>query len=104
MALHQRLAWVMATSTDEPTRDGPEATRWAQRLVAFSQRRQPGPLWVLAAAHAEMGRFDRAATLVEEALELVGQLQIKPGKRAPLLARLREHQDHYRRGVPFREP
>jgi Flp pilus assembly protein TadD len=104
MALHQRLAWVLATSTDEQTRDGPEATRWARRLVAFSQRRQPGPLWVLAAAHAETGRFDRAETLVGEAIELVSQLQIKPEKRDQLLARLREQLGRYVRGEPFREP
>jgi Tfp pilus assembly protein PilF len=65
------LAWVLATSTDDSLRDGAEAVRLAELACKSTQFKNAGMLDTLAAAYAEAGRFDTAATTARQALALL---------------------------------
>jgi len=92
------LAWLLATHPDDQVRSGTEAVALAER-AANSGGRNPNVLNTLAAAYAEAGRFDEAASKAEEALfqaERLGQ--------ARLAGQIRKRIETYRQGRPWREP
>jgi tetratricopeptide (TPR) repeat protein len=64
------LAWILATSKDAKLRNGEEAVLWATKSCAADQRKSPATLDTLAAALAEVGRFDEAIRVAEEVLAL----------------------------------
>lgn len=64
------LAWLLVVSPDESVRDGAEALAISERLCATTHRQQPVFLRTLAAAYAELGRFDEAVLVANEALRL----------------------------------
>jgi tetratricopeptide (TPR) repeat protein len=71
--LLNRLGWILATVPDDGVRNGVEAVRLAERAVRLSERRDVESLDTLAAAYAETGRFDDAASAGTEALALARQ-------------------------------
>jgi tetratricopeptide (TPR) repeat protein len=88
------LGWLLATSPDPDVRDGREALVWAERCVEATGHRDPVCLEALAAAHAELGDFERAIRRQTEALSLV------PAAHAgDLRSRLRLYQS----GRPYRK-
>jgi protein O-mannosyl-transferase len=93
------LAWLLATHPDEALRDGAEAVRLAERAVELTARQQPFLLGTLAAACAEMGRFDDAIKTADEAIRLAEQ----QGQNAAA-TKNRELLGHYRERRPWREP
>lgn len=58
--LMSQLAWVQATCVDERIRDGAAAAELAERAVALTLGSDPRSLSSLAAAQAELGRFEEA--------------------------------------------
>jgi tetratricopeptide (TPR) repeat protein len=66
-----RIAWTLATSPRAKERNGAAAVQLAQQLVKLSGGNDPVYLTTLAAAQAESGRFDDAATNATIALNLV---------------------------------
>jgi tetratricopeptide (TPR) repeat protein len=66
----KNLAWILATYHDEKIRNGTEAVYFAEMLCENSNYKDPGHLYVLAAAYAEAGQFARAVTTAGKALEL----------------------------------
>ena len=64
------LAWLLATATDARLRDGKQAVSLGERLCRLTNYKVPQYLGTLAAAYAEAGRFDEAATTAERAREL----------------------------------
>lgn len=111
--LHRHVAWTMATSPDENVRNGDEAVRWAQRIIDNIGRRQPGPMWTLAAALAEQGNFDDAILEVENAIRFIKGMRTEQiGDEKPpltleqknqLLDKLRSQLENYQQGKPYRE-
>ena len=86
-ALLKRLAWILATSSDDRVRNGVLAVQHAERAVALTGSRDPVALDVLAAAHAEAGQFDAALTALARAADLVranGPADLIPTLRAHL--------------------
>jgi len=65
------LAWVLATSPDDSLRDGDEAVALAERARDLTSGQNGGYLDTLAAAYAEVGRFDAAIEAASRAVELV---------------------------------
>jgi len=65
-----RAGWLLATAPDAGIRNGAEALSFAERAVDLTRRRDVTSLDTLAAAHAELGHFDRAAAAAAEALAL----------------------------------
>ena len=69
------LAWILATSSNPELRDGKTAVQLAEKLCQASNYQQPQALDTYAAAMAEMGHYDRAAQLAEDALAIVRRSQ-----------------------------
>jgi protein O-mannosyl-transferase len=93
------LALILATSSDDQLRNGPEAIRLAQQACQLTQFRQPQFIETLAAAYAEAGRFQeaQAAETEVERLFAAGGLTDQAARAQRLLER-------YRAGQSLREP
>jgi Tfp pilus assembly protein PilF len=63
-------ARVLATDPDAKKRDGPLALQLARAVCQATKESPPEAFDVLAAAYAELGRFDQAAAAMRRALEL----------------------------------
>jgi len=63
-----RLGWLLATSREAEVRNGAKAVEVGERSVRLTLRRDSMSLDALAAAYAEVGRFDDAVRTVSEAL------------------------------------
>ena len=92
------LAWLLATIDDPDVRDGHQAMELAERLTSDPARRNPSTLDTLAAAYAEVGRFDAAVRTMEEALRLTHQARL-PGQT---LQAYRHRLELYEAGQPYR--
>jgi hypothetical protein len=90
-----KLAWILATSTDPALRDGRSAVGFAERAVAKTERQEPGILDTLAAAHAEAGEFAKAANVQREAIGLCQDEEMK----SDLASRLKLYESN----TPYRE-
>ena len=64
------LAWLLATSPDAHLRDGNEAVQLAERGCQLTDYQQPQLIGTLAAAYAEVGRFDDAVASAQQAYTL----------------------------------
>jgi Flp pilus assembly protein TadD len=91
------LAWLLATCPDGRYRDGPRALRLAEWACQATSYQSPPLLDSLAAAYAEVGRFDRAIATTRQALEIVRRNP--KASTETLTARLRL----YEAGKPCRE-
>ena len=87
-------AWLRATSTAAAMRNGEQALAQAQRALALE--RNPSYLDTLAAAYAELGRFDEAAAVQRQALALAGA-------SSPLADEFSSRLAAYLRTEPWRE-
>ena len=63
-------AWILCTFPEERLRDGDQALRWAQSSARATDHQNGGVLDTLAAAYAEVGRFEDAVTTAQKAIEL----------------------------------
>ena len=64
-----RLAWILATSSNETIRDGGEALHWARHCAEGTAYQNPGVFNTLAAAYAASGDFASAVNWQTRALE-----------------------------------
>ncbi|HSC28676.1 MAG TPA: tetratricopeptide repeat protein [Vicinamibacterales bacterium] len=95
--LLHRTSWLLATAPDEELRDGELAVRLAERAERLTAGQEPAVLESLAAAYAEVGRFEDAGVAARRALALVraaGQLDSA--------ATLMQHLTLYERRVKLR--
>ncbi len=91
------LAWIYATSPQAGLRNGAEAVRLAENACGISRRQDPAILDTLAAAYAEVGRFDDATKTAQEMLALAAAFH------DPATAdTARQHLDLYKAGKPCR--
>jgi protein O-mannosyl-transferase len=93
------LAWVLAASSDDELRNGPEAVRLAEHACELTQYREPLLIGTLAAAYAEAGRFPEAVATAEKA----EQLATAAGQTA-VAAKNRQLLELYRAGKTYHEP
>jgi Flp pilus assembly protein TadD len=91
----RQAAWVLATSPDDPVRNGNEAVALALRAVQATDGKDAATLDALAAAYAETGRFDAAIRTVRRALFVATPAQAEEIRRRAALYRARH---------PFRIP
>ena len=91
------LAWLLATSPEASLRDGPEAVRLAEDLVAHADAPDPAHLDTLAAAYAAAGRYEEAERVAARAVALARAEDDELAR--DLDARL----SLYRAGRPYRE-
>jgi protein O-mannosyl-transferase len=93
----RRTAWILATSPQAALRNGAKAVEFARHLDRLAGARDPVILATLAAACAEAGRYDQAATNAQAALVLA-----EAQSNTALAAALQEQIGSYRAGAPFR--
>jgi Flp pilus assembly protein TadD len=91
------LAWILATSSNPSTRDGPKAVGLAGEVAQRLGHPNAFVLRTLAAAYAESGRFTEAINAAEQGF----QLATAQGN-SPLAEDLRHNIDNYRMGLPLR--
>jgi tetratricopeptide (TPR) repeat protein len=92
------LAWILASTSNERVRNGPEAVQLAERACELTQRREPVLLGTLAAAYAAAGRFKEAVETAEQARDkatAAGQNEVAEKNRQLL--------ELYRAGDAYRE-
>ncbi len=87
-------AWLLATAGAEGMRDGEQALRHAQRAVALE--RKAAHLDTLAAAYAELNRFEDAVLVQRQALDVAGD-------DTALVQELSARLASYRQARPWRE-
>ncbi len=92
------LAWILATSRDPATRNGPEAIALARKARDETGGKDPYYLDTLAAAYAEAGRFPDAIEAMEQAIAALSP----NGRPAAEATEFRTRLDLYRSGRPFR--
>jgi protein O-mannosyl-transferase len=94
-----RLAWLLATAGDDRVRDGARAAQLAERAIRLMGRPDATALDTLAAAYAEVGRFDAAATAASQALALA-----RAGRQDALAGAIEARLALYRAHRKFRQP
>ncbi|MBP62376.1 MAG: hypothetical protein CMJ62_12725 [Planctomycetaceae bacterium] len=92
-----KLAWVLATSTDPSIRDGAQAVSWAEKACDATHYRAPEPLDSLAAAYAQAGQFDKAVATAEKAIRLS-----EDRGSSELAEQIKQRLELYRQGKPYR--
>ena len=98
MDVANNLAWLLATCPESEIRNGQRAVELAESVVQATGGTNPVVLDTLAAAMAEVGRFDRAVTIAERARALAEE------RGANVLAgEIAARADLYRAGSAFRE-
>lgn len=90
------VAWMRATHTEASHRDGAEAVRLAERALAKSPTPEAVLYSTLAAAYAEVGRFQDAVRAGERAVTLA-----RTAGAAQDVQRYEEQLRNYRAGRPF---
>ena len=88
------LAWIRATHPSAKLRDGTQAVKLAERCCKLSNYQMNGTLDTLAAAYAEVGRFDDAIRWQLKAIELAGKADT-----SELIKQL----ESYKAGKPLRK-
>lgn len=93
-ATMNRVAWVLATCPDSQIRNGEKAKTIAQEAFTLSENKDMFCLGTLAAAYAELGDFDRAITLQEQALADADYATTESDVAKARLQGYRDHKPH----------
>lgn len=91
------LAWLLATTPDARLRNGTEAVQLAEHACDLTHYRDPASITTLAAAFAEVGRFDDAMAASQKAQDMALALrQQAVAAQAQKLTRCFENRQPYR--------
>jgi len=90
------LAWQLATAPDPVDRDGRQAVALAEEVCRITGYAAFDMMDILAAAYAEMGRFEDAVSTAIRALELARQHD------SPLAGSIARRLEEYKAGRPYR--
>lgn len=91
------LAWLLSTCPDPEVRDGREALSLAEEVLRASGSRSAEAMEVLAAAYAEVGRFEDAVRTAERAASLA-----RSSGRKDLARSIEAQLRNYKARRPFR--
>ncbi len=92
------LAWILATHPDPRERNGAEAIALLEPLLATPSVATPALLDALAAAYAEVGRFEAAVATASRAAALA-----RAAGQPPIAAIIESRRALYASGQPFRQ-
>jgi tetratricopeptide (TPR) repeat protein len=100
------FSWVLSTSPHDELRNGTRALELAEKACEVTDYEQPHILSTLAAAHAELGDFEKAREWSAKAIELgekVAEAEEEPGPAAEQLVQLKAELESYKQEKPWRE-
>ena len=83
----RNLAWILSTCAHLEFRDGNRALKWVQKVIAAHGEGNPGDVDSLAAAYAELGKFNKAVNIQIKAISLLDDDE-SPIRRENFNARL----------------
>ncbi|MCP4590512.1 MAG: tetratricopeptide repeat protein [bacterium] len=92
------LSWMLATTPDDALRDGRQAVEFAQQAAAIAGRPYLEIMESLAAAYAEVGRYDEAIAMAAKAVEFA-----RAAGREGSAVRFESHLQHYEQQRPYRD-
>jgi protein O-mannosyl-transferase len=92
------IAWRLATSANAALRNGTKALALARQTDQLAHGNDPTMGAILAAAYAEAGHFEQAATTAQRALELATRQN-----KATLVPAIQAQLKCYEAGSPFRD-
>jgi TPR repeat protein len=95
MEAHNDYAWILATTPEDTLRNGELALIHAEKAVGM--KASASYLDTLAAAYAELGRFEEAISTQQDAIAAVD------AEDDELRAELQRHLEAYKAGEPWRE-
>lgn len=93
-----RTSWLLATHNDPQVRNGPAAVQFGEKACQLTGYAQPQPLNALAAAYAEVGKFDLAVSTEQKALDIA-----RARNQANLIPMTETLLKLYQSGKPYRE-
>ena len=99
ISILNKLAWVLATSSNPQYRDPNRALAIAERGYKMTGYGAPELVDTLAAAYAAAGRFDEAIRSAQRALQLA-----ELSKQTELAAKIRNRLDLYQQQKPYHQP
>ncbi len=91
------LTWLLATCPDKSVRDGAKAVEYGKQVCDATDNSVPPMLDSLAAAHAEVGKFDLAVDTLEKAIGMY------KGQHRAVPKELEFRLQLYRQRRPYRE-
>ena len=92
------LAWILASATNAECRNGTEAVRMSERACELTGNKNANKMKTLAAAYAEAGRFEPAASTARTAMALAtGSSQLALSNQCRLML------EQFQRSEPWRE-
>jgi TPR repeat protein len=91
------IAWILATSNDPAIRNGKEAEKWAQKVIATMGSSNANSLDTLAAAYAEQGNFAAAVSTQGKAVSMLAKQDANKSKEFD------DHLKSYQAKKPWRE-
>ena len=98
------LAWLLCTSPIDSVRNGRRALELAEKASELSRYKKAFVLSTLAAAHAEMGDFDKAKEWSMKSIDIAKEEQSKSEEeQKELLDNLQKELESFKRNTPFRE-
>jgi tetratricopeptide (TPR) repeat protein len=92
------LSWILATAENTAFRNGPEAVRMAQRACELTHHKESQKLKTLAAAYAEVGRFNDAVSVIRSVNSLESDAPIGESSSTQKML------DAFRTSQPWRDP
>ena len=99
------LSWLLSTSPVDSVRNGRRALELAEKASELSQYKEAFVLSTLAAAHAEVGNFEKAREWSLKGIDLAKKTTTNKTEeeQKELLEHLQNELDHFKRDEPFRE-
>ena len=103
LTIIEALSWLLSTSNSDELRDGKRALILGERAVDFTSGQNSNYLDTLAAAYAEVGKYEDAVKTEERAINILTDPTITPSVDDSIVLEYKERLSSYKANKPWRE-